>query len=159
MSSSIPLQRMQPWHQLATCVVRCIGLRGCCLPQASGTYISRTLSYQGAEFCICNIPVDPAFKVISDSLTSHLPSPCGPRTCKCYAEGRDPRLCCSFSGVQVMYDRATEFCRMLWTLFTEYDLLNGQGGMKGWLLFYSTQQRFFRQMLMAAKACNTCLSA
>jgi hypothetical protein len=53
---------------------------------------------------------------------------------------------------QVMYDRATEFWRLLWTIFSEYDLLNEQG-LRGWLLFYSTQQRFFRQMLMAAKAC------
>ena len=35
--------------------------------QASGTYMSRTLSYQGAEFSICNIPIDPAFKVGSFS--------------------------------------------------------------------------------------------
>ena len=52
-----------------------------------------------------------------------------------------------------MYDRATEFWRMLWTLYSEYDLLGNQA-QRGWLLFYSTQQRFFRQMLMAAKACD-----
>lgn len=46
-----------------------------------------------------------------------------------------------------MYDRACTFWHMLWNICTEYDLLGG----RGWMQFYGTQMRFFRQMLMAAK--------
>ena len=31
--------------------------------QASGIYLSRSLSYEGAEFSIINVDIDPAFKV------------------------------------------------------------------------------------------------
>ena len=34
-----------------------------CESQATGTYISRSLSYSGAEFAIIRVEVDPVFKV------------------------------------------------------------------------------------------------
>lgn len=51
---------------------------------------------------------------------------------------------------QVMYDRACKFWHFLYNIFQEYHLLSG----RQWMMFYATEMRFFRQMLMAAKACT-----
>ncbi len=48
---------------------------------------------------------------------------------------------------QVMYDRACKFWHFLFNIFQEYRLMNG----RQWMQFYAAEQRFFRQMLMAAK--------
>ncbi|BDA48430.1 probable protein strawberry notch homolog 1 [Coccomyxa sp. Obi] len=81
--------------------------------KATGTYISRSLSYAGAEFSIVRVDVDPVFKV--------------------------------------MYDRACKFWHFLFNIFQEYHLMNG----RQWMQFYAAEQRFFRQMLMAAKVHKT----
>ena len=36
--------------------------------QASGIYLSRSLSYEGAEFSIINVDIDPVFKVWTTNL-------------------------------------------------------------------------------------------
>ena len=48
---------------------------------------------------------------------------------------------------QVMYDRACKFWHFLYSIFQEYRLMSG----RQWMMFYATEMRFFRQMLMAAK--------
>ena len=51
---------------------------------------------------------------------------------------------------QVCYDRTCQYWALLWRLFSEYNLLQGNGR-NGWMQFYACQIRFYRQMLMAAK--------
>ena len=46
-----------------------------------------------------------------------------------------------------MYNRATQFWHALYNIFSQYKLIKG----RQWMHFFGTQQRFFRQMLMAAK--------
>ena len=53
---------------------------------------------------------------------------------------------CSYVA-QVMYDRACKFWHFLFNIFQEYHLMSG----RQWMQFYAAEQRFFRQMLMAAK--------
>lgn len=48
---------------------------------------------------------------------------------------------------QVMYNRAAQFWHALYNIFSQYKLIRG----RKWMHFFGTQQRFFRQMLMAAK--------
>ena len=86
--------------------------------KATGAYMSRTLSYAGAEFETCNCP-------LSDEL-------------------------------RVMYDRSCEFWQMLYRVFQESEVGRMAGGRMGgalrWGQFWSAHQRFFRQMLLSAKA-------
>ncbi len=49
--------------------------------------------------------------------------------------------------MQVMYNRAAQFWHALYTMFSQYKLIRG----REWMHFFGSQQRFFRQMLMAAK--------
>lgn len=49
--------------------------------------------------------------------------------------------------LQVMYNRAAQFWHALFTMFSQYKLIRG----REWMHFFGSQQRFFRQMLMAAK--------
>ena len=49
--------------------------------------------------------------------------------------------------LQVMYNRAAQFWHALYNIFSQYKLIKG----RKWMHFFGTQQRFFRQMLMAAK--------
>ena len=51
------------------------------------------------------------------------------------------------SALQVMYNRAAQFWHALYNIFSQYKLIKG----RKWMHFFGTQQRFFRQMLMAAK--------
>ena len=46
-----------------------------------------------------------------------------------------------------MYNRAAQFWHALFNIFSQYKLIRG----RSWMHFFGTQQRFFRQMLMAAK--------
>ena len=46
-----------------------------------------------------------------------------------------------------MYNRAAQFWHALYNIFSQYKLIRG----RQWMHFFGTQQRFFRQMLMAAK--------
>ena len=75
--------------------------------KATGTYLSRTLSYEGAEFALARVAIDPVF--------------------------------------EIMYDRSAQF----WMLLSRFlfPILPG----KAIRQFYGAHQRFFRQMLMAAK--------
>jgi len=87
--------------------------------KATGAYMSRTLSYAGAEFETCNCP-------LSDEL-------------------------------RVMYDRSCEFWQMLYRVFQESEVGRmaahcKMGGAVRWAQFWSAHQRFFRQMLLNAKA-------
>ena len=50
-------------------------------------------------------------------------------------------------ALQVMYNRAAQFWHALYNIFSQYKLIKG----RKWMHFFGTQQRFFRQMLMAAK--------
>ena len=54
-------------------------------------------------------------------------------------------------AVQVMYNRAAQFWHALYNIFSQYKLIRG----RSWMHFFGTQQRFFRQMLMAAKVAHT----
>lgn len=47
-----------------------------------------------------------------------------------------------------MYNRAAQFWHALYNIFSQYKLIKG----RQWMHFFGSQQRFFRQMLMAAKA-------
>ncbi|KAK9815308.1 hypothetical protein WJX72_001386 [[Myrmecia] bisecta] len=80
--------------------------------KATGTYLSRTLSYAGAEFSIAKVPMEAVFNI--------------------------------------MYNRSTELWHMLLRILRELRLPR-----KKWGLFFSAQQRFYRQMLMAAKVPET----
>ena len=51
------------------------------------------------------------------------------------------------NALQVMYNRAAQFWHALYNIFSQYKLIKG----RKWMHFFGTQQRFFRQMLMAAK--------
>lgn len=51
------------------------------------------------------------------------------------------------TALQVMYNRAAQFWHALYNIFSQYKLIKG----RKWMHFFGTQQRFFRQMLMAAK--------
>ena len=51
------------------------------------------------------------------------------------------------AALQVMYNRAAQFWHALYNIFSQYKLIKG----RKWMHFFGTQQRFFRQMLMAAK--------
>ncbi|KAL4451948.1 hypothetical protein ABPG75_007610 [Micractinium tetrahymenae] len=76
--------------------------------KATGSYISRTLSYAGAEFALAHVTVDPVFKV--------------------------------------MYDRSTMLWTLLWKIVRCHPRMKKLQG-----VFWSANQRFFKQMLMASK--------
>ncbi|EFN55772.1 hypothetical protein CHLNCDRAFT_51983 [Chlorella variabilis] len=76
--------------------------------KATGTYLSRTLSYAGAEFALGYVDVDEVFKV--------------------------------------MYDRATSFWTLLWKIVQCHPRLKKLQG-----VFWSANQRFWKQLLMASK--------
>ena len=47
---------------------------------------------------------------------------------------------------EIMYDRASAFWKLLYYVMRECNLKP-----RTWMVFWASQQRFFRQMLMAAK--------
>ena len=53
--------------------------------------------------------------------------------------------------LQVMYNRSAQFWHALYNIFSQYKLIRG----RQWMHFFGSQQRFFRQMLMAAKVLCT----
>ena len=53
-----------------------------------------------------------------------------------------------------MYNRSAQFWHALYNIFSQYKLIRG----RQWMHFFGSQQRFFRQMLMAAKVLSVHLA-